>query len=114
MNKTFKTLITVLSLSFVSTPSFADEVNSQNPELIQKNGFETTIFGLPLNEGPIDRTIRITVGLGLLGAGIYGLATNSIKQEISWSMVGVSALPLATGASGYCPAYQVFGLKYSF
>lgn len=143
MNKYLKTLSIALSLSFLTIPSFAEDkmpekkMDSMKMEKCKKDhkhdekceidpkkmeeckmhkekGFETTIFGLPLNEGPIDRTMRVTVGLGLLGAGIYGLSTKAISPEISWSMVGVSAVPLATGASGYCPIYQLFGLRYSF
>ncbi len=143
MKKYLKTLTIALSLSFLSIPSFAedkmpekkmdsmkieeckmdhkhDEKCKMDPKKMEEckmhkeKGFETTIFGLPLNEGPIDRTMRVTVGLGLLGAGIYGLSTKAISPEISWSMVGVSAVPLATGASGYCPIYQLFGLKYTF
>ncbi|MEK7434325.1 MAG: DUF2892 domain-containing protein [Cyanobacteriota bacterium] len=91
-----------------------DPKKMEECKMHKEKGFETTIFGLPLNEGPIDRTMRVTVGLGLLGAGIYGLSTKAISPEISWSMVGVSAVPLATGASGYCPIYQLFGLKYTF
>jgi hypothetical protein len=78
------------------------------------NGFETTIFGLPLNEGPTDRTLRFLVGAGLAGTGIYGLTTKSLSPELSWGLVGFSAIPFATAASGYCPIYQVFGLKYTF
>lgn len=79
-----------------------------------KTGFETTIFGLPLNEGPVDRTLRFLVGAGLAGAGVYGLTTKNISPEISWGLVGFSAIPFATSATGYCPIYQVFGLKYTF
>lgn len=78
------------------------------------NGLETTIFGLPLNEGPVDRTLRFLVGAGLAGAGVYGLTTKSLSPELSWGLVGFSAIPFATSASGYCPIYQVFGLKYTF
>jgi hypothetical protein len=29
-------------------------------------------------------------------------------------LAGVSVIPFATAATGYCPLYQVFGVDYSF
>jgi len=74
----------------------------------------TTIFGLPLNMGPIDRILRGVIAAGLIGTGIYGLSSNAISAPISWTLIGVAAIPTATAASGYCPLYQLFGLDYSF
>ncbi|MGE3844910.1 MAG: DUF2892 domain-containing protein [Vicinamibacterales bacterium] len=54
------------------------------------------------NEGMIDRTIRVIVGLSLValaGAGTIG----------AWGWIGV--VPLLTGAIGYCPAYSIFGIN---
>jgi len=77
-------------------------------------GGDTTLFGLPLNMGPIDRVLRGVIALGLIGTGIYGLSTNQLSAPLSWSLIGVAAIPTATAATGYCPLYQVFGLEYSF
>lgn len=75
----------------------------------------TTLFGLPLNEGPIDRSLRAVVALGLIGTGVYGLMNpNTISAPISYTLLGVSAIPTLTAATGYCPLYQLFGLDYSF
>lgn len=74
----------------------------------------TTVFGLPLNMGPIDRILRGVIAAGLIGTGIYGLSTNAISAPVSWTLIGVAAIPTATGATGYCPLYQLFGLEYSF
>lgn len=74
----------------------------------------TTIFGLPQNMGPIDRSLRGLIAAGLIGAGAYGLTTNAMSKELSYTLLGVSVIPIATGASGYCPLYQLFGLDYSF
>jgi hypothetical protein len=52
------------------------------------------------NVGGIDRTLRIAVGgvlVGLAATGIVG----------AWGWIGL--LPLATGLSGWCPAYLPFG-----
>jgi hypothetical protein len=54
------------------------------------------------NIGNIDRALRITAGLALIGlaaTGIIGV----------WGWLGV--LPLATGLSSRCPAYMPFGIK---
>jgi len=77
-------------------------------------GGDTTLFGLPLNMGPIDRVLRGVIALGLIGTGIYGLSTNQLSAPLSWSLIGVAAIPTATAATGYCPLYQLFGLEYSF
>ena len=54
------------------------------------------------NEGTIDRTLRIAVGILLLSltyAGTIGM----------WGWVGV--VPLLTGLIGWCPLYTVFGIN---
>ena len=56
------------------------------------------------NEGGIDRTIRVVVGLTLIAltlTGTIGL----------WGWIGV--LPVVTGAVGWCPAYSIFGWRTS-
>lgn len=54
------------------------------------------------NVGGIDRTLRIVVGLALIGLA----ATGTVGL---WGWVGV--VPLATGAIGWCPAYTLLGFK---
>lgn len=77
-------------------------------------GEETTLFGLPLNMGPWDRSLRAVIAAGLIGTGIYGLSTGHISPVTSGVLLGVAAIPTLTAATGYCPLYQVFGLQYSF
>jgi len=74
----------------------------------------TTIFGLPINEGPIDRSLRAVVALGLIGTGIYGLSSGNISEPVSYTLLGVSAVPVLTAATGYCPLYSLFGVEYTF
>jgi hypothetical protein len=53
------------------------------------------------NIGNIDRTIRIILGLGIIGAGIV------FK---SWlGLIGI--IPLATAAVRTCPVYLPFGIS---
>ena len=54
------------------------------------------------NVGLIDRVIRISLGLLLLG--LY--ATNVIG---AWGLVGV--VPLATGLVRFCPLYRLLGIQ---
>lgn len=72
------------------------------------------MFGLPKNVGTVDRAIRAVVGVGLAATGAYGLASGEIDSTTSGVLLGVSAVPLATAATGYCPLYHVVGIRYSF
>ncbi len=53
------------------------------------------------NIGSIDRTFRVIVGLGILGAGYY--------FKSAWGLIGL--VPLATAVVRFCPAYLPFGLS---
>lgn len=54
------------------------------------------------NEGTLDRTLRIAVGILLLAltySGTIGI----------WGWIGV--VPLLTGVLGWCPLYTVLGIN---
>jgi len=53
------------------------------------------------NVGKFDKTMRIIVGVAIVGAGLY--------FETWWGTVG--AIPLLTGSIGWCPIYAPFGLS---
>jgi Protein of unknown function (DUF2892) len=54
------------------------------------------------NEGTLDRTLRIVLGLALLALVVVGPRT--------WlGLVGL--VPLATGLVGFCPLYRVLGVR---
>jgi hypothetical protein len=55
-----------------------------------------------MNEGMIDRAIRIVVGLALIAIVFVG-------PQTPWGWIGI--VPLATGLIGWCPAYSLFGLN---
>ena len=74
----------------------------------------TTVFGLPKNVGPVDRTLRIALAATLVGVGAYRLSNDSPNKGLSYTLMGVAAVPLATGATGYCPLYQLLGVDNSF
>ena len=56
---------------------------------------------MKINEGNVDRLIRVIVGLGLLSVVFVGPAT-------MWGLIGI--VPLATGLIGFCPLYKILGL----
>jgi len=54
------------------------------------------------NEGIVDRSIRVVVGLILLSLVFVG-------PQTLWGLVGL--VPLITGLVGFCPLYKVIGLN---
>ena len=54
----------------------------------------------PTNEHPIERVLRVIVGLGVLSLAFVGPKT-------PWGYLGL--VPLATGLLGTCPLYTLFG-----
>jgi hypothetical protein len=54
------------------------------------------------NEGTIDRTLRILVGLALLSLVFVGPQT-----ALGW----IGLVPLLTGIIGICPVYSIFGIR---
>lgn len=57
---------------------------------------------LPVNEHPIDRILRVALGLVLLSLAFVGPAT-------PWGWLGL--VPLLTGLVGSCPLYTAVGLR---
>jgi hypothetical protein len=57
---------------------------------------------MPRNEASWDRMIRVAVGIGLLSLVFVG-------PQTLWGILGL--VPLLTGLLGYCPLYQVAGLR---
>jgi len=53
------------------------------------------------NVGNTDRTIRIILGLAIIGAGVY--------YQSYWGAIG--AIPLLTAFIRWCPAYLPFGFS---
>ncbi len=55
-----------------------------------------------INEGTLDRGVRIVLGLVLLALVFVGPRT-------PWGWLGL--LPLVTGLVGYCPLYSLLGVR---
>ena len=54
------------------------------------------------NEGTVDRTLRVVLGLVLIALALTGRFT-------PWGWIGV--IPLLTGLVGTCPLYSLFGIN---
>ncbi|MBI4957664.1 MAG: DUF2892 domain-containing protein [Myxococcales bacterium] len=57
---------------------------------------------LPRNEHPIERVLRVVLGIGLLLLVVLGPKT-------LWGLVGI--VPLLTGLVGSCPIYTLLGIS---
>lgn len=57
---------------------------------------------MKVNEGTIDRAVRVVAGLALIALA----ATGTVGV---WGWIGI--MPLLTGAIGFCPAYTIFGVS---
>lgn len=57
---------------------------------------------LPMNEGTLDRAVRVVLGLVLLSLVFVGP-----KTMLGW----VGLVPLLTGLVGSCPLYTLFGFS---
>ena len=56
----------------------------------------------PINAGPLDRAVRIVLGLVLLGLAVVG-------PESLWGLAGI--VPLFTGMAGYSPVYALLDIS---
>lgn len=57
---------------------------------------------MTINEGTVDRVVRVIAGLVILSLAFIGPKT-------AWGYIGL--IPIATGLVGYCPAYSLFGIN---
>jgi hypothetical protein len=57
---------------------------------------------MPINEGALDRIIRVVVGLAIISLVFIG-------PQTPWAWFGL--VPLLTGLVGFCPAYALFGIR---
>lgn len=54
------------------------------------------------NEHPVERVLRVVLGLGLLSLVFVG-------PKSWWGLIGL--VPLLTGLAGTCPLYSILGIN---
>lgn len=57
---------------------------------------------LQVTEHPVERVLRVLVGLGVVSLAFVGPKT-------PWAWLGL--IPILTGATGLCPLYTVLGIS---
>lgn len=57
---------------------------------------------MTINEGGLDRVVRVIVGLAIISLVFVG-------PQTPWAWLGL--VPLLTGIVGFCPAYALFGIR---
>lgn len=57
---------------------------------------------MKVNEGTLDRVLRVLAGAGILSLAFIG-------PQTPWAYLG--AIPLITGLVGFCPAYALLGIN---
>ncbi len=57
---------------------------------------------MPINEGALDRIIRVIAGVAIISLVFVG-------PQSPWGWLGV--VPLLTGLVGFCPAYALLGVN---
>ena len=56
---------------------------------------------LKVNEGTLDRTLRVLLGIALVAL--------ALTKGWMWAWIGV--VPILTGATGMCPLYSLLGIN---
>lgn len=54
------------------------------------------------NEHPVERAVRVALGIGLISLYFTGPKT-------AWGLLGI--VPLLTGLAGTCPLYSLLGIN---
>ena len=57
---------------------------------------------MSVNEGPVDRVLRVILGAGVLSLVFVG-------PQTPWGYLGL--VPLVTALVGYCPLYGMLGVR---
>ncbi len=60
-----------------------------------------------VNEGPLDRLVRIVLGFGLFAAAAAGW----FAAPLLYLVLLVGTIGLVTGLTGFCPTYVLLGIS---
>jgi len=68
---------------------------------------EDTQMKFQVNEGPLDRLIRVVLGIVLFAVAASGLVTTPVL----YGVLLVGTIGLVTGVTGFCPTYVLLGIS---
>jgi hypothetical protein len=68
----------------------------------QPRGIDCLGRNAVINEGPVDRILRILFGAAILSLAFFGPKT-------LWGLIGL--IPILTGIVGMCPIYSLLGIR---
>ena len=80
-------------------PSFGTNRTAHTFQIAETENIETVMF--EKNVGSVDQVIRVIVGIGIIGVGIY--------FQSWWGLIGI--VPILTAVFGRCGMYVPFGLN---
>ena len=60
---------------------------------------------MAVNEGHLDRAVRMAMGIAMMALGLSGTVTG----VVGLTLVLLGAAALVTGTMGRCPLYALFG-----
>jgi hypothetical protein len=83
-------------------PSFVDAAGMWLGQLA-----EDAQMKFQVNEGPIDRLIRVALGVVLFAVAASGLVT----APVLYGVLLVGTIGLVTGVTGFCPTYVLLGIS---
>lgn len=63
---------------------------------------------MAVNEGTMDRVIRVLLGAALLW---LGMASTALSSPLDTGATVVGAVLLITGATGFCGLYKLLGIN---
>ncbi len=63
---------------------------------------------MPVNEGDLDRLIRVGIAVTALGTGV---AVGGVFNPIGIGLFGVAGMAAFTAISGFCPIYSLLGIS---
>lgn len=62
---------------------------------------------IQVNEGPLDRVVRVAAGTALLAIAVLGV----VASPLSMVAGAVGVILVATGVTGFCPLYSLLGVS---
>jgi hypothetical protein len=86
-------------------------MHDESPDWVEEPARPTDSPGngrvaMKVNEGTVDRAVRVVVGIGLLALGVF-----VVKGTIGIVLDVLGVVLLATGLVGFCALYSLFGIS---